>query len=127
MTAFGNIVQLIMPPFLHKRDIYEARERHSRTYSWQVFVLSNLLAELPSQLVIAVVLFITWYYPLGMYHNALDTQQLSSRAGLVFLLICSFMTFCSSFSQAVATIMPEAATGVNVASLLFSLSLIFCG
>lgn len=123
MTAFGNIVQLIMPQFLANRTIYEARERPSRTYSWKVFILSNIVAEIPSQTLLAVVLFLTWYYPLGLYRNA----GLHYRDGLIFLLIWSFMLFCSSFSQMVATVMPDAATGVNIASLLFSLSLIFCG
>ena len=127
MTAFGNVVQLIMPQFLKSRDIYEGREQRSRTYSWKVFVLSNVIAEIPSQTLMAVVFFVTWYYPLGMYHNALATDQLHARGGLVFLLIWSFMLFCSSFSQMVATVMPDAATGVNIASLFFSLSLMFCG
>lgn len=57
MTAFGNVVQLIMSQFLKSRDIYEGREQRSRTYSWKVFVLSNVIAEIPSQTLMAAVLF----------------------------------------------------------------------
>ena len=37
LTIFGNLVQQIMPLFVTQRDLYEARERQSRTYSWQEY------------------------------------------------------------------------------------------
>lgn len=126
-TLHSDLVQLIMPRFLENRDLYESHERPSRTYSWQVFLLSNILVELPWQTVLAVIQFTTWYYPLGMYRVASDANELSGRGGLIFLIIWSSMTFSSTFSQMFATIMPDAATGINVSTLLFSLSLIFCG
>lgn len=126
-TAFSNIVQLIMPQFLINRTLYESRERPSRTYSWKVFVLSNIISEIPWQTLMAFVYFVTWYYPLGMYRNAIAADQLHERGGLTFLLLWSFMIFCSTFSQMVGTVMPDASTGVNVAQLLHSLSLIFSG
>lgn len=127
MTTFTNIVQVIMPQYLSNRALYEARERPSRTYSWKVFILSNIITEIPWQTFMAVILFLSWYYPLGMYHNAITVGQLHERGGLMFLLLWSYMLFCSTFSQMVVSIMPNAATGINIASLLYSLSLIFCG
>lgn len=123
----NNSVQLFIPRFLEHRDIYEIREQPSRTYSWVVFILSNIIAELPSQVILAVFQYLAWYYPTGMFRNAQLTDELSSRGGLVFLVILSFFIFSSTFSQMIATIMPDAATGINVSSLFFSLSLIFCG
>ena len=116
-----------MPQFLENRALYELHERPSRTYSWAVFILSNIISELPWQIVLAAIQFVTWYYPLGMYRNALATEQLAQRSGLMFLIIWSYMTFSSTFSQMVVCIMPDAATGVNISALLYSLSLIFCG
>ena len=127
MTAFNNLVQLIMPQFLINRALYEIRERPSRTYSWKVFILSNVLAEIPWQTLMAVLFFTSWYYPLGMNRNASVLGELHQRGGLMFLLMWSYMLFCSTFSQMIGTIMPDASTGVNVASLLYSLSLIICG
>lgn len=125
---FSNVVQLIMPRFLENRALYEVRERPSRTYSWTVFILSNIISEIPTQSVMAVLLFITWYFPLGMYrHTAIQTRDAVGRGALMFGLLWCYNLFCSTFSQMLATIMPDAATGVNVASLLYSLSLIFCG
>ncbi|GAB1193523.1 hypothetical protein APSETT444_002744 [Aspergillus pseudonomiae] len=39
------IIQII-PSFVTQRTLYEARERQSKTYSWQAFVLTNILVEL---------------------------------------------------------------------------------
>ncbi|KAI9644635.1 Multidrug resistance protein [Ciborinia camelliae] len=47
LTLHGNLVQLTMPHFMDSRTLYETRERSSRTYSWVVFVLSNIISELP--------------------------------------------------------------------------------
>lgn len=126
-TLHSSLVQLIMPHFLQNRALYELQERPSRAYSWTVFIMSNVIAELPSQAVLAVIQFLTWYYPIGMYRNAIETHQLVERGGLMFLAIWSYTTFSSTFSQMVVTIMPDAATGINISALLYSLSLIFCG
>ncbi|KAG4437711.1 hypothetical protein IFR05_006794 [Cadophora sp. M221] len=127
LTLHSNIVQITMPQFLSNRDLYEIRERPSRTYSWMVFVLSNIIAELPWQIVLATIQFVGWYYPVGMYRNAEATGSLAERSGLMFLSNLSFFSFSSTFSQMLGTIMPDVSTGVNISSLLYSLSLIFCG
>jgi len=127
MTLYSNLVQLIMPQFIENRALYEIRESPSRTYSWRVFILSNVIAEIPWQTLMAVILLATWYFPLGMYLNASTVAELSERAGLTFLFLWSFMLFSSTFSHMVVAALPDAALGVNIASLLWSLSLIFCG
>lgn len=43
------VIQLlyqIMPLFISQRTLYEARERQSKTYAWQAFVLSNIAIEM---------------------------------------------------------------------------------
>lgn len=42
------IVQLVLqiiPSFVTQRTLYESRERQSKTYAWQAFVLSNIAVE----------------------------------------------------------------------------------
>lgn len=126
-TLHSSLVQLIMPRFLESRSLYELIEFPSRTYRWEVFIISSIISEFPSQTVLAIIQYITWYYPLGMYRNALSTGTLNARSGLMFFLMLSYMLFSSTFSQMVATIVPDAATGINISSLLYSLALIFCG
>lgn len=41
-----QLVMQIMPMFITQRTLYEARERQSKTYAWQAFVLSNIGVEL---------------------------------------------------------------------------------
>lgn len=36
-----------MPNFVVQRSLYEVRERPSKTYSWKVFILSNIVVEIP--------------------------------------------------------------------------------
>jgi hypothetical protein len=43
------VIQLlyqIMPLFVSQRTLYEARERQSKTYAWQAFVVSNIAIEM---------------------------------------------------------------------------------
>ena len=122
MTTFTNLDQQIIPQFIQLRAIYEIRERPSRVYSWPVFMLSNILVELPWQTLMSVLLFVSWYFPIGTYRHADGAE-----AVLVFLSIWSFMLFTSTLSQMVAASMESGQTAVNIAQLLYSLSLIFCG
>jgi ATP-binding cassette subfamily G (WHITE) protein 2 (PDR) len=36
-----------MPMWVQQRSMYEVRERPAKTFSWKVFVLSNILVEIP--------------------------------------------------------------------------------
>jgi ATP-binding cassette subfamily G (WHITE) protein 2 (PDR) len=121
LTVFSTLTQLIMANFIAHRTLYETRERPSRTFSWPVFLLSRIVVELAFQTLLAVVVFVTWYFPTGQY------AHVEANGGLVFLLLWSFLSFATTFSIAVVTMMPNAATGVNIATLLYMLSLLFCG
>jgi ABC-type multidrug transport system permease subunit len=63
-----------MPQFVTQRALYEVRERPSKTYSWQTFILSNIFVELPWNALMAVIMYFCWYYPIGMYKNAEPTD-----------------------------------------------------
>ncbi|KAK9722189.1 Multidrug resistance protein [Basidiobolus ranarum] len=127
MTIFGNLVQQIMPHFCTQRSLYEVRERPSKTYSWQAFMSANIVVELPWNTLMAVLIFVCWYYPIGLYHNAEPTNAVSERGVLMFLLILTFLLFTSTFAHMVIAGIELAETGGNLANLLFSLCLIFCG
>ncbi|KAI1120567.1 BcatrD protein [Nemania abortiva] len=126
-TIFGTHVQLIMERFYNSRLLYENRERQSRTYSWTVFLISNIVVELASQTVISVIAYVSWYYPVGFWRKAIVENELNSRSGLVFLLIWSLLLLFQTLSQMLMTVMPDIPTGINNGNLLFLLSLIFSG
>ncbi|KAJ5658792.1 ABC multidrug transporter C [Penicillium longicatenatum] len=127
MTIFGNLVQQIMPHFCTQRSLYEVRERPSKTYSWQAFMASNILVELPWNTLAAVLIFVCWYYPIGLYRNAEPTDAVHERGALMFLLIWTFLLFTSTFAHMIIAGIELAETGGNLANLFFSLCLVFCG
>lgn len=127
MTIFGNLVQQIMPHFVTQRSIYEVRERPSKMYSWQVFMTANILVELPWNTLVAVIMFFCWYYPVGLYQNAQPTDAVTERGGLMFLFLLMFLLFTSTFAHMAIAGVETAENGGNIANLIFSLLLLFCG
>lgn len=126
-TIFGQLVQQIMPHFVTQRSLYEVRERPSKTYSWKAFMFANITVELPWNTLMAVIIFFCFYYPIGLYNNAIPTHEVHLRGFQFFLFVWEFLLFTSSFTNMMIAGIPDAETGGNLANLLFSLSLIFCG
>ncbi|KAJ8508468.1 hypothetical protein ONZ45_g9277 [Pleurotus djamor] len=52
-------------PFIEMRDIYEIREKPSRMYSWTALVASQILAELPWNILGSSLYFFCWYWTVG--------------------------------------------------------------
>ncbi|KAF2863977.1 hypothetical protein K470DRAFT_254291 [Piedraia hortae CBS 480.64] len=126
-TIFGQLVQQIMPHFVTQRSLYEARERPSKTYSWKAFMFANILVELPWNTLGAILMFFCFYYPIGLYKNAVPTHSVHLRGFQFFLFVWIFLMFTSTFTDMMIAGIPDAETGGNLANLLFSLTLIFCG
>ncbi len=127
LTVFGNLSQQIMPHFVTQRALYESRERPSKTYSWVVFIISNLIVEMPWNSLMGVILFFTWYYPIGLYRNAIPTDAVTERGGLMFLFLWSFLMFAGTFTHFVTAGVETAENAGNIGNLMFSLCLIFNG
>ena len=127
LTIFSNLCQQIMPHFVTQRALYEVRERPSKTYSWKIFMLSNIAVELPWNSLMSVLIFLTWYYPIGLNKNASAAGQTHERGALMFLFIWTFLIFSSTFTNMVIAGIDTAEAAGNLANLMFSLTLIFCG
>lgn len=126
-TIFGQLVQQIMPHFVTQRALYEVRERPSKTYSWKAFMFANIIVELPWNTLMAIIIFFCFYYPIGLYKNAIPTGTVHIRGFEFFLFVLEFLLFTSTFTNMMIAGIADAETGGNIANLLFSLSLIFCG
>lgn len=127
LTVFGQIVQQSMPQFIIQRSLYEARERPSKVYSWKVFMLAQIIVELPWNALMAVIMYFCWYYPIGLYRNAIPTDSVTERGALMFLFLLMFMLFTGTFSTFIVAGFETAEAGGNLANLMFTLCLIFCG
>lgn len=127
LTIFNNICTQIIPHFITQRALYEVRERQSKTFSWQVFMLSNIFVEIPWNALMAVVVFLTWYYPIGLRQNAIEADQVTERGALMFLFILLFMIFAGTMTHMVIAGVETAEGAGAIINLLFSFCLIFCG
>lgn len=127
LVIFAFLVYQTMPHFISQRDVYEVRERQSRTYSWHTFLLANIVVEIPWATLAAVLVFFPFYYLVGMYRNAVPTDAVTERGGLFFLLVWAFMFFEATFADMVIAGVETAELGATLALLLFAMTLIFCG
>lgn len=128
-----------MPNFVTQRSLYESRERPAKTYSWKVFILSNILVEIPwsctscpmfvpdPAVLAATVFFFCYYYPIGYYNNAIPTNTVHLRGALMWLYVVGFFLFTSTFATAVIAGIEMAETAGNIANLMSILCLVFCG
>ncbi|CAG8974181.1 hypothetical protein HYALB_00011789 [Hymenoscyphus albidus] len=122
-TMVNPMLQQIMPRFVLQRDLYEVRERPSKTYSWPAFLLANILVEIPYQIFVGILVYGGYFY--AIYTN--NGIPASERQGLILLLIIQFFIFASTFAQMIISALPDAGTAANIATLLFAMTLIFNG
>ncbi|KAI1770956.1 ABC-2 type transporter-domain-containing protein [Hypoxylon cercidicola] len=124
---FGTLDQQIIPRLINGRNLFEARERRSKSYSWTVFLTANILVEFFWQTIGAVLLFIPWYYPTGLWRHSNAALGTSARGALSFVIIWLYCVWISTFSQAVAAGIEHAESAIQLATLMFWFSLVFCG
>lgn len=125
MTIYSNLIQQIMPEFEKHRDLYAARERPSKIYSWKVFITSLITFEFAWQTLMSVIIFATWYYPIGMSRDT--GSSASERSALILLFIWEFLVFTSTFAHLLIAGIALAETAVNLGQLFYYLCLIFSG
>lgn len=124
-SIFGQLVDQQLPQFVTQRKLYEIRERPSNTYSWKIFMLSQIVSEIPWTAISSVFMWALIYYPVGFNHNA--GADGTERAVLTWLLFWQFLLFTSTFAHMCITFSETADEGGNVANLLFILVFFFCG
>lgn len=127
LTLFGQLIQQIMPHFVAQRALYEVREGPSKTYSWKTFIISNIFVELPWNSLMSVLMFLCWYYPVGLYNNAEPTDAVNLRATQMWLMLWTFLLFSSTFAHLMIAAFDAAENAGNLGNLLFLLCLLFCG
>ena len=110
----GTIVSVplanqLQVPFIAVRDIYEIRERPSRMYSWTALITSQILVEVPWNILGSSLFFLCWYWTVGFP---------TDRAGFTYFMTgVWFPLYCTTIGQAVVAM----ASNVEIGALLFSL------
>ncbi|CAI4064249.1 hypothetical protein N7582_002644 [Saccharomyces uvarum] len=126
-VIFNPILQQYLPSFVQQRDLYEARERPSRTFSWLPFILAQIFVEVPWNILAGTVAYFIYYYPIGFYSNASAAHQLHERGALFWLFSCAFYVYVGSMGLLVISFNKVAESAANLGSLLFTMALSFCG
>lgn len=118
-VAPGVIAQL-QPLFIHRRDIFEVREKKSKMYSWIAFVTGLIVSELPYLCICAVLYFVAWYYTVGF-----PTE--SSRAGGTFLVMLLYEFVYTGIGQFIAAYAPNEVFASLINPVIISCLVMFCG
>ncbi|KAI5861149.1 ATP-binding cassette transporter [Durotheca rogersii] len=127
MSIVGQLVDQQMPNFITQRNLYEVRERPAKTYSWKVFMVSQILSEIPWNSVASVFMWALVYYPVGFYKNAEAAGQGTERGGLMWLLFWQFLLWVSTFAHMCVSFAGSADEAGNTSNFLFVLIFFFCG
>lgn len=127
VTVFNQLVQQQMPYFVIQRDLYEVRERPSKTYSWKIFMLSQILVEIPWNSLLSVFMFLCIYYPIGYDKIAVDAGEGPERGALAWLLMWQFLVWTCTMGSLCIVIAGSAEGGGGLAQTFFMLCLFFCG
>ena len=124
---FNTLLQQMLPFYVKQRDLFEVRESPARTFSWFAFIAAQITSEIPFQIVLGTIAYFCWYYPVGLYVNAEPTNQVVSRGVLTWLLQVSFYVYVSTMGHLCNSFLELPDAAANLANLLFSLCLMFCG
>jgi ABC-type multidrug transport system permease subunit len=126
-SILGQLVDQQMPLFVTQRSLYEVRERPAKTYSWKVFILSQIVVEIFWNTLASIFMWALIYFPVGFFKNADAAGQGWERGGLMWLLFWQLLLFTCTFSHMCISFAGTADGGGNIANFLFVLIFFFCG
>ncbi|SPO04637.1 probable ATP-binding cassette multidrug transport protein; ABC transporter [Cephalotrichum gorgonifer] len=118
-VAPGVIAQL-QPLFIARRDIFEAREKKSKMYSWIAFTTGLIVSEIPYLCICAVLYFACWYYTVGFPKD-------SNRSGATFFVMLMYEFVYTGIGQSIAAYAPNAVFASLVNPLVIGTLISFCG
>ncbi|KAJ5142545.1 uncharacterized protein N7515_001332 [Penicillium bovifimosum] len=118
-VAPGVIAQL-QPTFIERRDLFEAREKKAKMYSWKAFTIGLVISEFPYLVVCAALFFNCWYWTGGMPVE-------SSKSGSVFFVFFLYEFLYTGIGQFVAAYAPNAHMAAMMNPLVLGTLISFCG
>ncbi|ROV97280.1 hypothetical protein VSDG_04785 [Cytospora chrysosperma] len=93
-------VNQMQPLFIRNRDIFETREKKSKTYKWLAFISAQLIAEIPWLIICGTIYFGCWYFTSGFPVEA-------SKSGQVYLEMLLYEFLYTSIGQSIAAYSPN--------------------
>lgn len=124
---FSTLNQQIVLRFAESMDRFEARERRAKTFSWSSFLASNLVVEISWLTMASVLIFVAWYFPTGLWRNGDAAFTGASRGALSFVLVWQFCLWVATLSFCLAAGIKNSEVAIQMCTLCFWFSLVFCG
>ncbi|VUC35736.1 unnamed protein product [Clonostachys rosea] len=118
---FTCINRVTIPHFFTGRSLFEAREYHSKTHHWSVFIGANVLLEFFWQTLVSAPVFVAWYYPIGLAANGDASLSTAERGGASFVLIWLFVLWAFS------ALFDHVDMAMDISVLFYWLVLVLCG
>ncbi|GKZ43326.1 hypothetical protein AbraIFM66951_004058 [Aspergillus brasiliensis] len=125
-----GVISQLQPLFIDRRDIYDAREKKSRMYSWVAFTTGLIVSEIPYLILSGVLYFLCWYYTVGFPH---DSNK--SGATLFVMLMYEFIytgaemltVYDIGIGQCIAAYAPNAVFASLANPMFLGILVQFCG
>ncbi|CAE7188496.1 hypothetical protein PTNB85_07610 [Pyrenophora teres f. teres] len=115
-----GVISQLQPLFIKRRDIYETREKKSKTYHWAPFVTGLIVSELPYLIVCALVYFVCWYFTAGLPGAA-------KWAGSTFFVAVLYEFLYTGIGQMIAAYSPNVVFASLVNPLFITTLVSFSG
>ncbi|RDW56738.1 ABC multidrug transporter [Coleophoma cylindrospora] len=116
-----GVINQLQPLFLHNRDIFETREKKSKTYHWLAFISAQLVSEIPLLVICGTLYFCCWYFTAGFPVKA-------STSGQVYVQMILYELLYTALGQAIAAYSPNEYFAALANPIVLGAALInFCG
>ncbi|KAL6232486.1 hypothetical protein BDW75DRAFT_247119 [Aspergillus navahoensis] len=115
-----GVINQLQPLFIERRNIYDAREKKSRIYSWKAFVTGLIVSEFPYLSICAVLYFLSFYYTVGFPND-------SNKSGATFFVIWLYEFIYTGLGQAIAAYAPNATFAALANPLILGTVVACCG
>ncbi|KAJ5473142.1 CDR ABC transporter [Penicillium sp. IBT 31633x] len=115
-----GVINQLQPTFLERRDLFEAREKKAKMYSWKAFTIALIVSEFPYLIVCAALFFNCWYWTGGMPVD-------SSKSGSIFFVFFLYEFLYTGIGQFVAAYAPNANMAAMMNPLILGTMISFCG
>ncbi|KAL2786105.1 ABC-2 type transporter-domain-containing protein [Aspergillus keveii] len=114
----AGVINQLQPLFIQRRNIYDAREKKSRMYSWKAFVTGLIVSEFPYLCLRAVMYFVCWNYQTKLPHA-------SKEVGAIFFIMLIYEFIYTGIGQFVAAYAPNATFAALVNPLIVNCLVLF--
>ncbi|KAM5356965.1 hypothetical protein ACJ41O_003611 [Fusarium nematophilum] len=115
-----GVINQLQPLFIERRNLFEARESKSKTYSWIAFVSASVISETPYLAICAVLYFSSWYFTVGF-------PVAPERAGSTLFVMLMYEFLYTGIGQFIAAYAPNPIFASLINPFVLGVLIMFCG